>query len=460
LFAGANDIYKDNDGSGTQFARLNYFGRANYNFKSKYMFEFVWRYDGSYKFPEGNQFGFFPGISAGWRISDENFWKNNISFINDLKIRGSVGRTGNDAIDDYQYLSSYGFTYPEYVLGGAEQKVMAELRIPNPNVTWEVANQANIGFEAKFLNKKLSLEADYFYNRRSDILWQRNASVPGSTGLILPPENIGKVDNQGFEYILSYQSNAGDFIYNFSFNGSYSTNKIVFWDETPGIPDYQKSTGYPMGAELYYQAIGVFRDQAAIDDYPHISNAIPGDIIFEDYNKDGSIDDLDRVRNDKTSTPRFTGGLGMNFIYKQFDLSLLFQGVAGVVNYYQQESGTWSNFLQEDFDGRWTEENPDASKPRAYNANIDYWILWNSNYNHTYWLRNSSYLRLKNAEIGYNLPNKLNNKIGISGFRIYVNGNNLLTFSKIKRTDPEMNANREFTYLVQRVINTGLVLTF
>ncbi len=459
LFAGANDIYKDNTGSGSQYARLNYFGRANYSYRNKYLFEFVWRYDGSYKFPAGKQFGFFPGVSAGWRISEENFWKNNITFINDLKIRGSIGRTGNDKINDYQYLSSFGFSNPGYVFGDAEVLAMSELRIPNPNVTWEVANQSNIGFETSLFNKKMTIEADYFYNRRSNILWPRNASVPGLTGLTLPPENIGKVDNKGVEYTVTFRDKAGEFIYNISLNGSYTTNKIIFWDETPGVPAYQRSTGKPMGAGLYYQVTGVFKDQAAIDAYPHLIQARPGDLIFEDYNKDGAINDLDKVRNNNSSTPKFTGGLSLNMSYKQFDVAILFQGVAGGANYYQADGGTYSNYYQEDFDGRWTVDNPTTSKPRAYNGNIDYWILWNSNYN-TYWLRNNDYLRLKNAEIGYNLPEKLNKMLGIAGFRMYLNGNNLLTFSKIKRVDPEMGANREKTYLVQRVVNAGLVLTF
>jgi len=270
LFAGASDQYMSNSGSAKQNAYQSYFGRVNYDLQNKYMVEFVWRYDGSYMFPTTKQFGFFPGVSAGWRMSEEDFWKDNLAVINDFKLRGSWGQTGNDRIDEYQYLATYGFlSGKSYVFGSEEEKILNETKIPNPNVTWEVANQANIGFDALLLDSKLSVSADYFNNIRSQILIKRNASIPNSTGLTLPPENIGKVQNRGFETAIGYHGNSGDFQYDLSVNGSYSKNKIVFWDETPGVPDYQQSTGRPMGSSLYYQAIGIFKDQAAIDAYPH-----------------------------------------------------------------------------------------------------------------------------------------------------------------------------------------------
>src|SRR5690606_30112660 len=153
-------------------ARINYFGRANYDYQSKYLFEFVGRYDGSYIFPEEKRFGFFPGVSVGWRLSQENFWKQNFSKIDEFKIRGSWGQTGNDRIEEWQYLSTYGFNPNgyNYIFGHTQQnQVLREERIPNPNVTWEVANQANIGIEAFLMDYKLSIEVDYFDNRRSQI---------------------------------------------------------------------------------------------------------------------------------------------------------------------------------------------------------------------------------------------------------------------------------------------------
>lgn len=198
---------------------MNYFGRVNYDFLQKYLFEFVWRYDGSYIFPDKGRFGFFPGISAGWRISEENFWKNNLAFINYFKIRGSWGRTGNDRITPYQYLSSYGFNATPFVFNGSlEVKALNELRIPNPEVTWEIANQSNIGFDGQALGGKLQYSAEYFYNLRTNILWYRNASVPVSTGLTLPRENIGEVINQGFEVQFGYAGKIENFTYEVSIN--------------------------------------------------------------------------------------------------------------------------------------------------------------------------------------------------------------------------------------------------
>jgi hypothetical protein len=288
LFAGS-ELEKDNNGSASLNARLNYFGRLNYGYLDKYLLEFVFRYDGSYIFPADKRFGFFPGVSAGWRISEENFWKDNISFINYFKLRGSWGQTGNDRIETYQYLSSYGFSSGSYVFG-TEEKILNELRTPNPNVTWEVANQLDLGFDGAILDNKLDFQADYFYNLRTNILWYRNASVPETSGLSLPRENIGEVVNRGFDFQVGYRNSVGNLNYYVSLNGGYQKNRIKFWDETPGIPEYQESTGRPMNAGLYYQAIGVFVDQAAVDAYPHWQGTRPGDIIFEEVNGDGAID--------------------------------------------------------------------------------------------------------------------------------------------------------------------------
>ncbi len=475
MFAGG-DAEKDNGGSAYENARLNYFGRVNYNYSDKYLAEFVWRYDGSYIFPESKRFGFFPGISAGWRISEESFWQNSLPFIDNFKLRASWGQTGNDRIDEWQYLSSYAFgrwdapdgsamSNQPYIFGiDQENKALYESRIPNPSVTWEVANQSDIGFEAGLLGSRLTIEADYFLNKRSQILWWRNASVPTSTGLSLPRENIGKVSNKGFDFSVGYRDEAAGLRYQVTLNGGYSRNEITFWDESPGAPEYQQSTGYPIPTnpnspdnDLYYQAIGIFRDSAAVDAYPHWDGARPGDVIFEDVNKDGVIDANDRVRNDKTNIPRFTGGLSLNLQYKQFDLSVLFQGATGAVRYIYTESGEIGNFLQDYYDNRWTPENPDASYPRTFNRDDEYW----RNQRNTIWLYKTDYLRLKNFELGYNLPVGLNERLGIQGFRVYVSAYNLLTFTPdLKDFDPEQDNASGQSYPLQKVVNAGLSLTF
>jgi len=455
LFAGASDQYMSNSGSASQSAYQSYFGRVNYDLSKKYMAEFVWRYDGSYKFPTTKQFGFFPGISAGWRVSEENFWKDNLAVINDFKLRGSWGQTGNDRIDEYQYLATYGYlSGKSYVFGAGENKLLNETKIPNPNVTWEIANQANIGFDALLLNNKLSVSADYFNNVRTQILIKRNASIPNSTGLTLPPENIGKVKNAGVEASIGYHNQVGDFQYDVSVNGSYSKNKIVFWDETPGVPDYQQSTGRPMGSTLYYQAIGIFKDQAAVDAYPHWAGARPGDVIFRDVNDDKVIDGLDRVMDEKNNFPRFVGGLNASLRYKQFDLTILVQGAAGAQQYVRAESGEIGNYYKDFADKRWTPENIDASYPRTFNRDEEYW----GSQQNTFWLRSTDYIRLKNLEIGYSLPVSVSKSIGIENLRLYMNGTNLLTLDKAKVIDPETESGT--AYAPQRIITAGLTLTF
>jgi TonB-linked SusC/RagA family outer membrane protein len=458
LFAGG-DLEKTNNGSADVTARVNYFGRVNYDFMEKYLVEFLWRYDGSYIFPAGKRFGFFPGVSLGWRLSEEQFWKDNLSFINYFKLRGSWGQTGNDRIEAYQYLASYGYnstTAGVYTFNNSvEKKILNELRIPNTNVTWEVANQSNIGVDGQLLDGKLKFSAEYFYNIRTSILWQRNASVPATTGLTLPRENIGEVENQGVEFTLGYGSKIGELTYDISVNSGLQKNRIKFWDETPGVPEYQQSTGHPMNSELYYQAIGIFKDQAAVDAYPHWAGARPGDIIFEDVNADGKIDGLDRKMNYKTNLPTFTGGLNINLEYKNFYSSLFIQWATGAVmnNYYEMQ-GESGNFFASDAAGRWTVDNPNATMPRTWNRYGEY---WRDNENNTYWLKNTDYLRLKNFELGYNIPNAVP-RLGISGLRVYLSGVNLLTLDKLVNFDPESVS--ATAYPLNKVVNIGVNMTF
>ncbi|MBX2922872.1 MAG: TonB-dependent receptor [Chitinophagaceae bacterium] len=458
LSLGGN-LEKDNSGSAYADARLNYFGRFNYNYMEKYLLEFVWRYDGSYIFPEKGRFGFFPGVSVGWRLSEEKFMRDNLPFINDLKLRASWGQTGNDRIAAWQYLSTYAFGSIYDFGAGQQNTTLYEARIPNEDITWEVANQANIGFDALLLNNKLSISLDVYSNKRTHILAFRNASIPTSSGLSLPRENIGRVGNKGFEFSIGYNNRINDFKYNVSVNGGYAKNKILFWDETPGVDDWQKSTGRPVGANLYYEAIGIFRDSASVKAYPHWDRAQAGDIIFKDVNNDGVINGLDRVRSNKTTTPVFTGALNISLAYKQFDLSLLLQGATGAVRYFDTESGDIGNYVKYDFIDRWTPDNPDAKKPRAYNRTDVYWKGNES----THYLLNADYVRLKTIELGYTLPGSISTKIGINSLRIYFSAYNLFTYSPgLHDYDPETVTEGAYAgqYPPQKVINGGITLTF
>lgn len=481
MFAGAQDAFMSNDGAGFKQARLNYFGRVNYNFKEKYLAEFVWRYQGSYIFPEDSRFGFFPGISLGYVISEEDFF-DGVSFIDNLKIRGSWGKTGNDQIPEWQYLSTYGFggiraqpfnpPLPFITNGSVENLALYETLIPNPNATWESAKQGNVGFDVVMLQNKLSITADYFVYKRSDILWARNASVPGTTGLLglLPRENIASVSNRGFDFSIGYSDNSGKVAYQLGLNGGYQKNRIDFWDEPAGRPDYQKSTGYPIGSTLFYKAIGIFRDADAVNKYPHWSGAQAGDVIFEDVNADGAIDDRDRIRITKSNIPRFTGGFTAAAQFAGFDFALLFQGAFGGVRYISTESGEIGNFLQTFANERWTPENPDAKAPRTFNRGNEYWF---GNMN-TYWVRKTDYVRLKNLEVGFKIPASLLNRIGLQNLRVYVNASNLLTYAPDMKDefDPEMTGGDRNSptggdvstagqgYPLQKIINGGFSLTF
>ncbi|WP_347157927.1 SusC/RagA family TonB-linked outer membrane protein [Pontibacter chitinilyticus] len=474
MFAGATDNYLTNGGSASVNARLNYFGRVNYGYKNKYLAEFVWRYQGSYIFEPGKKFGFFPGVSLGYVISEESFWKDNIGAVDYFKLRASWGQTGydqvyfNNVLQEYAYLTTYGLggSGSAFVSNGGAtlNPTLYETGVPNANTTWEKAIMRNIGFDADFLHSHLSVTFDYFDNLRSDILWRRNASIPSSTGMSLPPENIGKSGNRGFDFSVLYHNVAGnDFTYEVGLNGGYAKNRIIFWDEVPGRPDYQVTTGRPIPTdpynpdnELYYQAIGIFTDQAAVDAYPHWSGARPGDIIFEDVNGDGVIDAKDRVRNNKSNVPTWTGGFTARVGYKGFDLSMLIQGAMGAVNYINTESGEIGNFLQSFYDERWTEANPTASGPRVFNRSNEYWV----GQRNTYWLHKTDYIRLKNIELGYSLPSFTQNW-GIKQMRVYVNAYNFLTYSPdYKDFDPELSSGSGQGYPLQKIINGGISVTF
>ncbi len=465
------DKEKTNSGKAWERARMSYFGRLSYNFKETYLAEFVWREDGSYMFPKGHRFGFFPGILLGYRISNENFWKEHIHFMDYLKIRGSWGKMGNDQIwyddelQEYQYLSTYYYEWG-YIVDNEDVKGLRIGRFPNPDVTWEVANNYNLGLEGRIFNK-LSFELEGFYNKRSKILWKRNASVPETTGLTLPAENIGKVNNRGFDFKLEWNDKiGGDFTYSVSVNGGYAKNKIKFWDEAPGAPEWQKSTGHPMDTELYYIYDGVFKDWDEINDPERPVYEItnddglrPGDMKFKDIDGDGKITADDQKRFDKTRQPTLTGGVNLFVRYKGFDMTLLFQGASGSWGKYFTESGEIGNYTKNFAKHHWTADHPSSVDPRAFDRNGEYWGGGNAGDN-TYWMQKTRYIRLKNFEIGYSLPKSLLPPTGIADFRIYANGYNLFTITPAKDVDPESTSDNGQYYPQARVINLGFSLTF
>ena len=453
-----------NNGDSWKEARLNYFGRVSYNYMERYLVEFVWRADGSYRFPKEKRYGFFPGVSAAWRVSEEGWWKENVRFIDYFKLRGSISQTGNDALlntdkeldRSVQYLNTYGFN-GYYLFGSEYAPFLSPTRTPNPNITWEVGTTYNVGLDFKFFQNRLSWETDAFYHKRTNMLIYRNASLPQTSGITLPRENLGEMCNRGFESLISWQDRAGKVNYNASINMTYAKNKILFWDEVPGVPEYQRSTDHLADTELYYVYDGVFKDQAEVDaTEAKWSGARPGDIKFKDVNGDGKIDADDRVRSNKNSEPKFVAGVTLGANWNNFDLMMLFQGAVGGETYvWRERAGEAGNFYKETFENRWTPENPSSVHPRIFNRENEYWV---SNRN-TYYLKNTDYLRLKNVELGYtfNFPGVA--KAGISNLRVYVNATNLFTIDGVKVQDPEANdTGRE--YPQRRVINFGATITF
>ena len=457
LFAGSSDKnYYDNSGSASETARRSYFGRVAYDFAGKYMAQFNFRYDGSYIFQPGQRWGFFPGVSVGWRLSEENFIKDNVDWISNLKLRASYGRQGNDNIDPFQYLLQYQFGR-NYVFGDTDILGVYQSGLPNYNVTWEVADTYNVGMDGTFWNGLLGFEVEYFRTKRSNILAKRNASIPKYTGLIdLPNENIGRVQNQGIEIQLNHYSRIGEVNFRASGNFMFARNKVLFIDETPWGEghEYMNETGGPMGASLYYQSLGIFRDQADLDSYPHLASARPGDLKFEDVDGDGEITSLDRVRADLTGFPEIIFGLNLAADWKNFDISVLFQGQARAIKDVISRMDATSNFYKWRAEDRWTEDNPDGTMPRA-GGTINYGVETPS----TFWTKNASYLRLKNLEIGYSLPTVWFNKYKISNCRIYLSGQNLFTLDHLKYVDPEGSGEGSY-YPQMRIFNIGCNLTF
>ena len=446
----------NNSGNATAGAYNSVFGRFNYNYQSKYLLEFAFRSDGSVNFPTNKRYGFFPTVSAGWVLSEEKFMKG-VTFVNNLKLRGSYGELGNDQVVAYQYLQAFELGN-NYVFGGGTVPGIYSSVLPNPNITWEVSKKLDFGLSATLFNRMLDVDITVFNQKRSNILTKPNLSVSGVFGFPnIPDQNIGKVNTSGFEIDLTHRNKVGDVSYSIGGNITYAKSKIVFMDEVPPAYDYQRNTGMPLGSGLYYRSDGIFNTQAEVDGYPHVVGAKPGDIKVLDLNNDGKIDGNDRYRTNQSPTPLYVFGLNTSLQYKGFDLTLFFQGQAKAYTY----DGTIDEFGLEDLDNattyrannRWTVNNQEgATMPRANNLS--------PGGNTDFFLYDATFVRLKNAELGYTFSGGLTQRIGIKSLRAFVNGTNLLTWSKeISWRDPELSGN--FTsYPPLKILSFGVNLQF
>ncbi|NRF41912.1 TonB-dependent receptor [Pedobacter foliorum] len=451
-------IGQQNFSDAAKAARINYISRLSYNYKSKYLIDYTMRYDGSQNFPQGKRYGFFPGVSAGWRISQEDFFKSEV--INELKLRASWGRTGNDRVSDFNYIQRYllGTGYG-YSLGSGASQVSSLILgpTPNPNITWELATTSDIGLESQFFNGKLGVNVDVFRSMRSNILITRSESVPGYTGLTLPNENLGKVLSRGIELEATHNNRIGNsFTYNIRGNITFARNKVIFMDEAANIPSYQRKTGIPIDSWFLYQSDGIYQNQQEIDNSPHPAGTGIGDIRYKDVNNDGAINDLDKVRTPLVRTPELMFGLALGGSWKNIDASVFFQGQARAKSYLAPAG---LNMATEFFDQRWQKPG-DTKYPRNFSGPTGRTFGVNT-LESDQWLRDASFVRLKNVELGYTLPKSVSERLKMQSARIYVSGTNLFSIDKFGPSfDPEVPNNSGQYYPQQRLINIGANITF
>lgn len=453
LFSGS-DENQNNGGRGYQSARQNYFGRINYNFDDKYLVDVTMRYDGSSNFAKGNRFGFFPAASLGWRMSQEDFFKSGL--ITELKFRTSWGLLGNDRVNNFQFLQIYNIGN-SYIFGEDPQRVngLTPGTTPNQNITWETSEKFNFGVDFRLRKRLLEGTVDVFYEKRSDILAPRNASIPVYAGLTLPDENIGKVSNRGLEIQLNHQNTIKEFTYSLGGQFTFSESKILFIDEPPNVPQWQKRTGRPVDFILLYEADGIYNNQDEIDNSASFPDAQPGDVRIADKNGDGVINEQDQIILENSPTPRIVYGFTMGLDWKNLSVNVLFQGQARAQTIYRPFD---INQQSEFYDERWRSEirTPNASFPGAFDTASSSFREVS-----TVWVRNNSFLRLKNVEISYSLNKKLLEPLGLDSYRFFVSGHNLLfVFDNVKINDPESVSSTGWYYPQQLLLSAGFSLSF
>lgn len=464
LFMGTIQTSNTN-GSASEMGRKSVVARLNYDYKGKYLLESTFRADASAKFPADKRWGYFPGLTIGWRISEEGFIKDNLSSIDNLKIRAGYGESGNDGVGNFQYLEGYR-AGNAVMIGGSQVSGMVSTGLANPNLTWERIKISNIGTDFSFFKRKLFGELDVFYRQRNGIPATRITSLPVTFGANQPPENLNGMNNRGFEVQLGTSGAIKDFNYEISGNLSWSRSKWEHYEE-PAYTDPDQDRLFKMSGRwtdyVYgYKTNGLFTSQAQIDalgynmDGQNNSSLKPGDLIYLDTNDDKIVDWKDQVEIGKGTTPHWMLGLNTNLQYKNFDLSALFQGAFGYYNFITPGIGQMPLFM---FEMRWTEENNNANAfiPRSGSTSSAGGGL------NDHFYQKAGYVRLKTLSIGYDLPNRLIDKINFSKVRVYAAGTNLFTFNKLRKfeIDPEVpSGNTGQSYPQQMTVTLGLNISF
>ena len=439
-----------NGSSLSEYALVSYFGRVNYSWKDRYLLEGNVRYDGSSRFHKDNRWGFFPSVSAGWRISEETFWKENKigEIFTNLKFRASYGVLGNQNIGTYPYQQTYSLGQ-DYPFGGVMQSGAYSGTYNNRNVTWEKTAITDIGLDFTLFNGILNGTVDYFYKYTSDIL--SSVEVTKIMGRGVGQSNVGAVSNKGIELMLTYNGKVGnDFRFSISPNFTWVKNAVEeLSDGKTEEINNNRIVGEPIGIIYGYETEGLFVDQAEIDAAPEQlvgkKNLKPGYVRYKDISGPNGVPDgkVDATYDRKvlgSTTPTFYYGLNLSASYKGFDFSALLQGVGGherlIGSYMAYAFYNGGNIQRWQAENMWTTENPDkwAEYPRLETYNMNHPSLQTSDY----WLRNASFLRVKNVQIGYTLPKSFTQKIGIEQVRVYLSGQNLFSFNSFyKGWDPE-----------------------
>jgi TonB-linked SusC/RagA family outer membrane protein len=427
------------DGSASEMGRASYIGRLGYDFRSKYLLEATFRYDASAKYSEDTRWGLFPSLSLGWRISEEQFLRNKLPSLSNLKLRLSASQTGDDSVASFLYLSGYGFGN-KYVFAGKTETGMIATAMANPWLSWETMDIYNAGLDFGLWKQKLYGELDVFYRERKGIPGNRLATLPSTLGASLPAENLNSLNDRGFDLLLGYADQAGTFRWDLSANLSWSRSKWDHYEEQEYTDDDERRLNRRSGQwtdrSFGYVSDGLFTSQQEIDQLPFTyedlgGNATlnPGDIRYVDTNGDGKLNWRDRVEIGKGTTPHWMGGLNVNLGYKGFDLSALFQGA---FDFYCSIGPP--SISDVTYNERWTtaNNNRNALVPRLGGSASN---GWGSDYR----LKRADYVRLKTLTLGYNLPARWLKPVHLRNVRLYVAGVNLFTISGLKKyhVDPE-----------------------
>ncbi len=445
----------------------SYFGRLNYAYDDKYLFEMNLRADASSRFKKGNRWGVFPGFSVGWRLSEENFI-NDLNTFSNLKLRTSWGQLGNQRIDGYwPYLSIFSQEFDQsYSYGGNLASGAAVTKLVDENISWETTSSYDLGLEMGFFDNKLNIEADYFDKKTSDIIVQLPISniVGNKTA---PFENVGEMRNNGFELVVNYDNQVRDcnrLGFNIGANFTFVNNKVTKF-QGGNSPDqlYLIREGYSYKSLYGYKAIGIYQSEEEIDEHMHSNSFKPkvGNLKYEDVNNDGKIDYQDKQVLGNT-IPKITYGITAGLSYKGFDLNFLFQGM-GQANVLTRNDCTQPMLmimsLTESWKDAWSPENPDSRIPML---RIDSSWDW---YDSSFWMHRIDFLKLKNMQLGYAVPEKLSSKLGLSRLYLYANAQNVFTIMWKKGYegyDPEKDSfnNGSGYYPIPRIFTFGLNINF